>query len=181
MRFDPRDYEAIVNIQDPVNGAQLQKLLRADNWMRSAIPGYNKVTEALQSLMEHVYQLAKGRTKKAVSKVPLKDIWSDREAQSFRKLFNALRHSITLAHVDFNKSICLFTDASDWYWSSVLTQIPPVDIDEPFEEQHHEPLSFLSGSFKGSQTRWSTAEKEAYAIVESVTRLDHMLLSPQGF
>ena len=33
------------------------------------------------------------------------------------------------------------------------------------ENMSHEPLAFLSGSFKISQLRWATVDKEGFAIV----------------
>jgi hypothetical protein len=48
-------------------------------------------------------------------------------------------------------------------------------------EQDHQPLAFLSGAFKGASLRWSTTEKEAYAIVASCKRLDYLLQRPGGF
>ncbi len=38
-------------------------------------------------------------------------------------------------------------------------------------------LSFLSGSFTGSSFNWSIVEKEAFAVVESMVRLDHFTAS----
>ena len=42
------------------------------------------------------------------------------------------------------------------------------------ESQEHEPLSFLSGSFTGHALNWSIVEKEAFAVVESMTKLDYL-------
>ena len=39
----------------------------------------------------------------------------------------------------------------------------------------HEPLGFLSGSFRGSQQRWATGDKEGFAIVSTFRRLEHLL------
>jgi len=41
--------------------------------------------------------------------------------------------------------------------------------------QSHEPLSFLSGAFTGASSNWSIVEKEAYAIVESLSRLEYLI------
>jgi RNase H-like domain found in reverse transcriptase len=65
----------------------------------------------------------------------------------------------------------LYTDASDAFWSSVITQVPPEELDLPTPEQRHEPLAFLSGRFTGSSTRWSMFEKEAFAIVTACDRM----------
>ena len=42
------------------------------------------------------------------------------------------------------------------------------------EEQEHEPLSFLSGSFRSHSKNWSILEKEAFAVVESMIRLEYL-------
>ena len=62
-----------------------------------------------------------------------------------------------------------FLDASDLVWGSFLTQMSPTDFasEKTVEEGHHEPLGFLSGVFKGSQPRWSTVDKEGFAIVST--------------
>jgi RNase H-like domain found in reverse transcriptase len=44
------------------------------------------------------------------------------------------------------------------------------------EEQNHQPLAFLSGEFKGAQQRWTVQEKEGFAIVDKVTKVDYLLL-----
>jgi RNase H-like domain found in reverse transcriptase/Integrase zinc binding domain len=49
------------------------------------------------------------------------------------------------------------------------------------EEQDHQPLAFLSGEFKGAQLRWTVPEKEGFAIVDTVTKVDYLLLSHDEF
>ena len=39
----------------------------------------------------------------------------------------------------------------------------------------HEPLGFLSGSFKGSQQWWATVDKESFAMVSTFMRLEYLL------
>ena len=39
----------------------------------------------------------------------------------------------------------------------------------------HEPSGVLSGSFKGSQLRWATVDKEGFAIVNTFRRLEYLL------
>lgn len=51
----------------------------------------------------------------------------------------------------------------------------------PYEEQNCEPLYFLGGMFRGSALNWPIIEKEAFAIMESVDRLDYLLQRPTGF
>ena len=44
----------------------------------------------------------------------------------------------------------------------------------PVEEMSHEPPGFVSGAFKGSQLRWSTVDKEGFAIFSTFKRLDYL-------
>ena len=39
----------------------------------------------------------------------------------------------------------------------------------------HEPLGFLSGTFRGSQQRWATVDKEGFTIVSTFRRLEFLL------
>jgi RNase H-like domain found in reverse transcriptase/Integrase zinc binding domain len=78
--------------------------------------------------------------------------------------------------------VCVYTrDASHDFWSAIVTQVSPGDLDLPHEEQRHEPLAFLSGAFTGAMKRWAIIEKEAYAIVAGCGRLDWLLQRPDGF
>jgi hypothetical protein len=43
--------------------------------------------------------------------------------------------------------------------------------------QDHQPLAFLSCEFKGVQLRWTVPEMEGFAIVDTVTKVDYLLLS----
>jgi RNase H-like domain found in reverse transcriptase/Integrase zinc binding domain len=165
-----------------VTGQELQQFVCAANWMRSVIPQFTSLIQPLSYAIEDVYKVAGSRTRRAASKVQLSDVtWGPHQSAAFNAVKLALHKAATLAHPDSNKRLCLFTDASDDHWSGILTQIPLNDGDADFINQHHESLSFLSGSFKRSSSRWSTPEKEAFAIVESVNRLDYLLLRPEGF
>lgn len=182
IKFDPSGLSALLEMPKPQTGAELQQFVCAVGWMRTSIPEYTKLIEPLYSLLEEVYKIAKGRKKRAVTKVELLQAgWSQRHADCFNAVKDALSNACTLAFPDSKKLLCLFTDASDRHWSAVLTQIPAEDKDLSNSEQRHEPLSFLSGSFTNASYNWSTPEKEAFAIYYACTRLDHFLVRPEGF
>ena len=69
----------------------------------------------------------------------------------------------------------MFSDASECHWGSFVTQVPDAVVDQtlPVKDMTHDPLAFLSGTFKGSQMRWATIEKEGFAIVSTCRRLEH--------
>jgi RNase H-like domain found in reverse transcriptase len=85
---------------------------------------------------------------------------------------------VVLAHPSDEKRPCLHTDASDQFWSAVVKQVPPEDLDLPAADQRHEPLVFLSGRFTGTSTRWPVIEKEAFAIIRLCDRMDWLLHCP---
>ena len=63
----------------------------------------------------------------------------------------------------------MFSDASDFHWGSCFTQVPEEEFRSgvALQNMSHEPLAFLSGSFKGSQLGWATVDKEGFAIVNT--------------
>jgi RNase H-like domain found in reverse transcriptase len=89
--------------------------------------------------------------------------------------------SMTLAFPDPDNRICVLTDASDRFYAGLVTQIHEEQLDLPMEDQDHQPLAFLSSEFKGAQLRWTVPEKEGFAIVDTVTKVDYLLLSHGEF
>jgi RNase H-like domain found in reverse transcriptase len=81
---------------------------------------------------------------------------------------------MTLAFPDPYKRICVLTNAFDRFYAGLVTQIEEEQLDLPMEGQNHEPLAFLTGEFKGAQQRWTVPEKEGFAIVDTVTKVDYL-------
>lgn len=182
IRFDPRRIAGIRDMASPQSGAGLQQLVCAMQWMRSAIPEFSKVISPLATFLEKVYTAAGKRTRLAVSKIRLQSLsWAEDQENAFRACKRALECQVRLAHVDYTKRLCVFTDASDLLWAGVITQVPVSDIPYAVSEQQHEPLPFFSGHFGRSKLRWSTLEKEAYAIMATVERMHWLLATGHGF
>ena len=75
---------------------------------------------------------------------------------------------------DPNKPYILYTDASKYAWSCVLTQQYIHEKDGKEVVINH-PITYVSGLFKGSQLNWVSLTKEAYAIYMSVKKLTYYL------
>jgi hypothetical protein len=73
------------------------------------------------------------------------------------------------------------TDTSDRFYAGLVTQIHEGQLDLSMEEQDQQPLAFLSGEFKGAQLRWTVPEKEGFAIIDTMTKVDYLLLSHDEF
>jgi hypothetical protein len=113
--------------------------------------------------------------------VSLLHIWGPEEQAAFKDLQAAIMQSMTLAFPDTDKRICVLTDASDRFYAVLMTQIDEKQLDLSMEEQDHQPLAFLSGEFKGAQLRWTVPEKEGFAIVDTVTKVNYLSLSHDEF
>ena len=166
----------------PRTAADLQQWICALNWMRSSIPEYNRLVAPLTALLEDAMRTAKSRKKTKLERVALVDQgWSSEHDECVANCKDALARMVPLAHPRADMEICVYTDASNDFWGAVATQIPKDDVGKPADEQRHEPLAFLSGTFKGASSRWPIVEKEAYAVVETCRRLEYLLLRPEGF
>ena len=65
----------------------------------------------------------------------------------------------------------MYTDASKYAWSCVLTQEYDYEIEGKIKQIYH-PITYASGLFKGSEINWATLTKEAYVIY---IKLDYYL------
>jgi RNase H-like domain found in reverse transcriptase/Reverse transcriptase (RNA-dependent DNA polymerase)/Integrase core domain/Integrase zinc binding domain/Chromo (CHRromatin Organisation MOdifier) domain len=183
VNFDPRRVQGLRDMPPPQTGADLQQFVCALNWMRTAIPMFSTLIAPLQDLLEHVYAYAGSkRTRTAAAKVLLSDVgWDASHSAVFQACQTALINSVTLAHLSPDQRVCLYTDASNDFWSAIITQVPPTDLDLSPCDQRHAPLAFLSGKFTGPMKRWPIIEKEAYAILTSCERMAWLLQRPEGF
>lgn len=176
-RFDPHRIEGIRHMQQPTNGAHLQQFVRTMQWMRNAIPDFSSIVPPLSEMLEKVYTKDGKRTKTSEARISLSSIgWGRNEYESFDRCKTALENQVTLAHRDEAQRLCAYTDASDLFWSGVVTQVPVEDLLKLHVDHRHQPLCFFSSHFSGSQLCWSTLKKEAYAIMETVERR-HWLLA----
>ena len=99
--------------------------------------------------------------------------WTDKCQASFELFKEALIQEPILRFPDPNKPYTLYTDASKYAWSCVLTQYTH-DIDGKQIVMNH-PITYVSGLFKGSQLNWAALTKEAYAIYRSIKKLTYYL------
>ena len=183
VKHDPKRVEALQQLPAPVTGADLQQYLCVINWMCMSIPGFNVLTHGLSKIMEQVYEKANGkRTKQAVAAVPLVDFGSSEDhLAALQATKEAVGCVLELSHPKPEMCLCVVADASEAHWGAVITQVSPCQLEHALEDQDHEPLMFLSGTFTGAASRWAIVEKEAYAIVETLVRADYLLHPAAGF
>ena len=92
-----------------------------------------------------------------------------------QEAFQFIKDSLTvvplLVYPDPNKPYVLYTDASDKCIGSCLVQ--------EGDDGEEKPIYFLSHKLSDSQVRWSTIEKEAFAIFYSLQKLHFYLCNAQ--
>jgi len=141
--------------------------------MAIAIPDFAKRIGPLNDVHEEAFTKSGKRTKRSIQKIALSTLsWGPVHENTFLKLQDSLRTAVKLTYPDPQKATCIFTDASDKYWSGIVTQCDEEPLKLPIGEQKHQPLAFLGSAFKSASTNWSTFEKEAYAIFQTFQKLE---------
>ena len=101
-------------------------------------------------------------------------VWTEICNDSFEFLKQMIIQEPILVYPDPSKLYVLFTDASKYAWSCVLTQEYLYEIEVKGKKVLH-PITYMSGLFKGSQVNWACLTKEAYAIYMFVKKLAYYL------
>jgi hypothetical protein len=182
-RFDPDLIQELIEMEEHKNAGELQQFICAMGWLRSAIPAFTESIKLQQDIRTKAAKIAGSVRTRSISKVLLADIgWSEEHSRCFENVKRIVGKAVHLSHPNPENILCLFSDASQDHRSLVLTQVSETDLDKlEISDQEHEPLSFLSGTFKGASQQWSTIEKEAFPIIEALGRLRHFLLTDKGF
>ncbi|KAH9097760.1 hypothetical protein Ae201684P_001236 [Aphanomyces euteiches] len=164
VTHSPRRIQGLIDLALPTTATDLKQFVCATNWMCASIPDYNKLIDPLRRLLDVAEKAAGSSKKKALARVALSLVgWSQDHAACFEDVKAALANVVPLSHPRSDMEVCVLTDASDKFCGAVATQIPSEDLSQPLEDQRHEPLAFLSGTFTGACQRWPIVEKEAYA------------------
>lgn len=149
-RIDPEKIEVVEKIQAPSNKTELRQILGLFSFFRDYIPRFAEITQSLTDL-----------TKKGIpNKIP----WSEMHQQTLDKLKQVLSDAAksNLTIVDFNKPFDVFVDASEKSVSGILTQQDT--------NKHYAPIAFFSQKLNDTQRKWSTIEREAYAVVVALQK-----------
>jgi len=151
--------ENTVNIREHSNLKELQSFLGVANYFRDHIKNHSIIVQPMTAMVTDANRI---KTKNI--------IWTEKAKQSFAKTKEMINACPKLYFINLEAKIILCTDASDYAFGAYLFQIVPegtILVDQP--------IRFMSKSFTGAQKRWSTIEKEAYAIYFALRSMDHIL------
>lgn len=167
--------EAIKAMEDPINAAELCQFIHCCRLMSTSIPDFHRRMHPLDAILEEAYKQAGRRKKAALKNIPLHKLsWGTEHKNAIASIQDSLRRAVKMAFPKPDHVICVYTDASEHLWASVVTQTEEDELSKAIEQQKHEPLAFLGGKFNKSQRNWTTYEKEAYAVVQTFDRMDYL-------
>jgi len=156
MAFSDRKIRQVLDFALPHNLKTLQSFLGLANYMRDHVLHYDRITQPLYDLQTVLNR------KKSVKTIE----WTPGLLAAFKDTQTAIQNCSTLFYVNYANPLYLNTDASDYGIGAVLYQMEGTTV---------LPIQIISKSLTGAQMRWSTFEKECYAIFYAVTNLEYLL------
>ena len=146
----------------------LAQAVHVAQWLSVTVPGFAEVREKLDRILGY----SRGKPKKLLKDQGTPITWTHEADKAWNEFKTVLEHASrqNMAHYDHNKEILLLTDASKHFWSGVILQIDPLPEGQRkinLNDLQARPLMFMSGKFRGAQTRWHVSQRELYPIVHS--------------
>ena len=142
--------EAIRALPAPTCVKEVRSFVGMCSYYRRFIPNFSHIAEPIIDLTRKYAHFK----------------WTDVHQTAFQFIKDSLTTVPLLAYPDPNKPYTLYTDASDTCIGACLTQTC---------DEEEKPIYYLSHKLSRSQCKWSTVEKEAYAIHFSLQKLDYYL------
>ena len=153
LSFSTEKLNEVLAIPPPTYAKELRSFLGLASYFRDHINNLATIAKPLQDM---ITDYEKKR----------KLIWTSEAEQAFNKVKEAIRNCPKLFFMDDNAPVFLHTDASDYGIGAYLFQV--IDGLE-------QPIAFMSKTLSAEEIKWSTIEKECYAIVFSLRKFEYLL------
>lgn len=157
----PHRVEAIQKFPKPSNITELRRFLGLFNFYRRFIP---KAAHILAPVIKMLEGQPRKSSKKEKKNTQLH--WSEEAEESFEQAKKALADATLLNHPIPGADLSLYVDASERAVGGTLMQK---------DSTGWKPIAFQSIKLSKTQTKWSTYDRELYAIYICIRRLRHML------
>ena len=152
---DEKKVQSILNYPEPRNQKELSSFLGLAGYYRKFVRAFADMAHPLTSLTR----------KDAEWK------WGDEQKDAFNRIKCCLTSKPILRYPDFTRDFIVHTDASGYGIGAVLAQMqrPPQSDDSSGETDEVEVvIAYTSKHLDDRQCKWSTTEKEAFAIVHAI-------------
>ena len=158
VKPDPEKVRAIRTLGPPTNVKECRSFVALCSYYRRFVPNFAKISEPIVALTKKYARFK----------------WTEEAQKAFEYMKESLTVIPQLAYPDPSRRFILYTDASDTAIGSCLVQEHEED-----GEVYEKPLYFLSHKLSPTQCRWSTVEKEAWAIHHSLEKLNSWISCSQ--
>ena len=140
---DPSKIEAIQNMKAPRTVTQLRSFLGLAQYYRRFVKGFSLIAAPLFESVKH------GEKRQCVQ-------WGEEQEDAFLELKRHLQNPGVMAHPNFELPFVVDTDASQVGIGCVLSQV--IDGKERV-------IAYQSHKFSRAEKKWSTTDREFYALV----------------
>jgi hypothetical protein len=155
LHFARAKLDSVLNFKKPVYQAQLKSFLGLCNYFRDNVKHHSTLVFPLQRMLDNYDRRSKLQ-------------WTPETEAAWENIKHAVHSCPKLFFLDDFSEIHVYTDASDYGIGGYVMQI--VNGKEV-------PVSFISKTLTESQrNKWSTPQKEAFAIYYTLCKMEHLLL-----
>ena len=144
VRIDPERVSAILKIEHPRNKTEVQSFLGKINFLKIFLPN------SAETLKEITNMLRKNNEVK----------WNTEARKSFDQIKKALTKASVLISPEYTKDFQIFSFSSEHIIAAILTQ--------KNNDNQEQPIAFFSRVLRDAETRYTTVEKQAYALVKEM-------------
>ena len=157
LSFSSAKLDKVETFRRPESLKHLRSFLGLASYFRDHIRNHAEIVHPLQELLD-------GYTKRTAASTKIK--WTEALNTAFEQTKEAVINCPKLHFLLPGQPIFLHTDASDYGIGAYLFQLVN-DVEQP--------IAFLSRTLTKTERKWSTLEKEAYAIYFALTKWEHYL------
>ncbi|KAL0215817.1 hypothetical protein P9112_008001 [Eukaryota sp. TZLM1-RC] len=155
-RIDPSKIETVRNLAPPTSVPELRSFTGSINFLRDWLPSVSKELAPLTALLKNK---------------PKRIKLGPQELQCFNNIKEMVINSLPLALPDPDDTILVSTDASDKAIAGIVwKELEPCPPGTCLSKRKVMPVSFYSRILTPSQQRWSTLQKELFAIVMTLNQ-----------
>ena len=155
LSFSPAKLDKVATFRRPETAKSMREFLGLASYFRDHVHEHGDIVLPLQTLMTMSEQTRKGRL-----------TWTEATLKAFEDIKIAIINCPKLHWLTPGHPVYVHTDASDYGIGAYLFQM--IDGKET-------PIAFLSKTLSKTERKWSTIEKEAYAIYFALTKWEHHL------
>ena len=161
VKPDPQKVKAIRELPEPTTTKECRGVIGLMSYYRRFIVNFSQIAEPLIDLCKKYSRFK----------------WTKECATAFKRMKESIAEVPMLCHPDLSASFVLYTDASDKCIGAALVQ-EAKDGEEIIPGIKNErPIYFISHKLNKTQQKYSTIEKEAYAIFYALSKLNVYLHS----